>query len=163
MHFRLATLYFAKSYITQATLFCSQNSPVKLNSSKKHVNCCVFSMSGGHTKNLQKPKENQPPASESGRCAPSRGRAAGDHSRAPHARKAVVLCSRRRCVSGDRHQAHAQSRRSETLEIHLKTKGETACAPGLSQAPWRLPAVGITAPRWRCLAARGAQAVSPKP
>ena len=111
-------------YVTQATLFCSQNSPVKLKSSKKHVNCCVFSMSGGHTKNLQKPKENQPPASESGLCAPSRGRAAGDHSRAPQASKAVVPRSRRRCGCSDRRQARTQCWRSETLEIRWKIKGK---------------------------------------
>ena len=40
---------------------------------EKHANCCVFSLTGGQTGNVGKLKENQPPASESGLCAPSGG------------------------------------------------------------------------------------------
>ena len=149
--------------ITQAPVSCSQNSQEKQESSKKHVNCCVFSQTGGLTKNLKKLKENQSSASESGRCAPSRRRAAGDHSRAPHARDAAVPCLRRRCGCGDRRQARTQSWSSETLEIHWENKGNPACASSPPQAPWCFPAIGDSTPCRRCIAMRGAQANSPEP
>ena len=38
--------------ITQAPVFCSQNSQGQEESYKKHVNYCVFSQTGGLTKNL---------------------------------------------------------------------------------------------------------------
>ena len=60
-------------------------------------------------------------------------------------------------------QARTPSWSSETLEIHWKTKGKPACAPGLSQAPWRFPAIGNSTPRRRCIAMRGAHANSPDP
>ena len=59
--------------------------------------------------------------------------------------------------------ARTPSWSSETLEIHWKTKGKPACAPGLSQAPWRFPAIGNSTPRRRCIAMRGAHANSPEP
>ena len=128
-----------------------------------YVNHNTFTLAIGKSKDLLKPQENQPPAGESGRRAPPQACVAGDHSRAPHARKATVPCSLRRCWCGVRHQARAQRWRSETVEKHWKTKGETACAPGPSQAHWRLPEMGNSAPRWRCTAMREAQASSLEP
>ena len=60
-------------------------------------------------------------------------------------------------------QARTPSWSSETLEIHWKTKGKPACAPGLSQVPWRFPAIGNSTPRRRCIAMRVAHANSPEP
>ena len=73
---------------------------------------------------MKKPKEKQPSAGESGRRAPSPARAAGDHSRAPRARKAAVPCSRRRCGRGERRRVRAQNCWSESSENNWKPKGK---------------------------------------
>ena len=150
-------------HISEATLFCSQISQSNHGITKKPLNYCAFIETGGLNKNLENPKENQPSASESGRCAPSRRRAAGDHPRAPHARKAAVPCLRRKCGCGDRRQARTKSWSSETLEIRLENKEKPACAPSLPQAPWCFPAIGDSMPCRRCIAMREAQANSPEP
>ena len=148
-------------HISEATLFCSQISRLNHGITEKPLNYCAFSQTGGLTKNLEKPKEIQPSAGESGRCAPSSRRAAGNHSRAPHARKAAVPCLQRGC--GDRRQARTKSWSSETLEIHWENKGKPARAQSLPQAPWCFPAIGDSMPCQRFIAMREAQANSPEP
>ena len=93
---------------------------------------------------------------------PCQGCVAGDHSRAPHARKAAVPCLQRKCECGDRRQARTKSWSSETLEIRWENKGKPACAPSLPQAPWCFPAIGDSMPCRRCIVMREAQANSPE-
>ena len=125
-------------------------------SCKMHGNSCIFKKTSGLFKNVRIPDFLDAPHAATYRFARSPARAAlitllspsedqmsRSHRLPPHRRGVASV-------------ARTPSWSSETSEIHWKTKGKPACAPGLSQVPWRFPAIGNSTPRRRCIAMREA-------
>ena len=119
-------------------------------------------MTGGHNKNLWNPMEINPPRANPGAARrprrARRGAIPGHHT--PVRPRSPAQGAGAGAITAAK---HAHSAAAANHRKHCKTKGETACAPSLSQAPWRLLAMGNTTPRRRCFAMRGTQAGSREP
>ena len=111
-------------YVTQATLFCSQNSPVNHGNTRKRGNSCIFEKTSGLFKNVEIHDLFGAPQAENSPIRKVAGAGSVDHPsqsfRRSNVTKSPAPSTSQRCGFSARHFG----RRSETLEIRWKIKGK---------------------------------------
>jgi len=148
---------YKTSHISHCMVFCNFRAQVERGNHTKRVKIRVFILCSAQNKKLTIcdffDAQTYDRAPTRGRLRPRAPRTL--ISRPRYRTPAQLLPPRIRsgptsmdpCSSDTNAAAHAQGRSSRSLQKHWKTKGETACAPSLTQAARRLSATGNSARR----------------